>query len=225
MDINPEEFHKSITHEIKSLQNRVRHLIGDANWGDEGRYKEAVLKNVIKKFLPSNISLGTGFVVDKNDGHVTISKQIDIIIYDNTYPVLFSEGDVLVTTPANVRGIIEVKTQIKNSELQGIISIATDNGRLIGEGIFNGIFAFNRMDTAVSQTHLSTALKNSDGAVNHICLGQDIFIKYWSSLFSVGDESSREYSVYKIHDFSFTYFISNLLDYLSKDQLKERWWF
>ena len=77
------EYHKSITYEIKDLQNRVRHLIGDANWGEEGRYKEAVLRSVIKRFLPSNIRLGTGFVIDKNENGLNISKQIDIIVYDN----------------------------------------------------------------------------------------------------------------------------------------------
>jgi hypothetical protein len=104
---NPLEFQKSITDELKALQNRVRNLIGNANWGDEGRYKEAVLRNVIKNFLPSNISLGTGFIIDKkNDGEIAKSTQIDIIVYDNTYPVLFSSGDIVITTPANVIGII-----------------------------------------------------------------------------------------------------------------------
>ena len=111
MYINPMEFHKSITYEINSLKNRVLNLIGDAHWSEVGRYREAVLRNVIKRFIPSNISLGTGFIIDKNEeGNIDISKQIDIIVYDNTYPALFAESDVVITTPANVRGIIEVKT-------------------------------------------------------------------------------------------------------------------
>ncbi len=227
MTINPMEYHKSITYEIKSLQDRVRHLIGNTNWGDEGRYKEAVLRSVLKRFLPSNISLGTGFVIDKDENRLNISKQIDIIVYDNSYPVLFSESDVVITTPANVRGIIEVKTEIRNADLQNIISVATDNGRLIGKGIFNGIFAFNGFDGAISQTRLSGALKASKGVVNHLCFGQDIFIKYWSYWSSEENDVKgiEEYCVYKINDFSFTYFISNLLEYLSKDKMKERWWF
>ena len=63
---------------------------------------------MIKRFLPSNLSIGTGFVIKKNNGDTQISNQIDIIIYDNTVPVLFSEGDFVITTYKNVEGIIEV---------------------------------------------------------------------------------------------------------------------
>ena len=42
----------------------------------------------------------------------------DIIVYDNTYPVLFSEGDFIITTQHNVRGVIEVKTKVVNADGQ-----------------------------------------------------------------------------------------------------------
>ncbi len=229
MNINPMEYHKSISYEIKNLQNRVRHLIGDAHWGEEGRYKEAILRGVIRRFLPSNISLGTGFVIKKKrDGDIDISKQIDIIVYDNTYPVLFSESDFVITTPANVRGIIEVKTKINdNSDLKKIVLKATKNGKKIRERIFNGIFSFEGFNIDMSSSHLIKAIENGKGKVNNISIGEDIFIRYWSSLSSEsnGVGGVKEYRVYKIHDFSFTYFISNLLEYLDKDRMQERWWF
>jgi hypothetical protein len=220
MEINPSEYHKSIASEINSLQNRVRYLIGDAHWGEDGRYKEAVLRSVIRRFLPSNISLGTGFVIDKQeDDKIAISKQIDIIVYDNTYPVLFSESDFVITTPANVRGIIEVKTKINsNPNLKKIISSATYNGQIIGDDIFNGIFSFEVSNVNIESQSLTEALQFSKGIVNHISVGQNIFIKYWP-------DGVKEYHVYEINEFSFTYFISNLLEYLSKDRMKERWWF
>jgi len=66
------EFHKSIGKELKAVQNRVRNLIKDANWLEEGRYKEVVLRNVIRRFLPKNLDIGTGFILnDKKE----ISKQ------------------------------------------------------------------------------------------------------------------------------------------------------
>ena len=229
MNINPGEYHKSISYEIKDLQDRVRYLIGDAHWGEEGRYKEAVLRGVIRRFLPSNISLGTGFVIDKReDENIVISKQIDIIVYDNTYPVLFSESDFVITTPANVRGIIEVKTKINNnSNLKEIILGATDNGRIIGKDIFNGIFSFEGSNINTSSQRLTEALQSSKGIVNHISVGQNTFINYWSYWSSEGNgvKGVKEYHVYEINEFSFTYFISNLLEYLSKDIMKERWWF
>ncbi|OQX51685.1 MAG: hypothetical protein B5M53_10660, partial [Candidatus Cloacimonas sp. 4484_209] len=84
IEIDPEEFQKSITKELDIIKNRVRNLIGNTHWEEEGRYKEAILRNVIKRLLPSNLSIGTGFVIKKNNGNTQISNQIDIIIYDNT---------------------------------------------------------------------------------------------------------------------------------------------
>ena len=42
--INPLEFQKSINRELQVVKNRVRNLIGNANWGDEGSYKEAIFR-------------------------------------------------------------------------------------------------------------------------------------------------------------------------------------
>ena len=63
MPIESKKFQESITRELDVIKNRVRNLIGNANWSEEGRYKEAILKNVLRKFLPSNLSIGTGFIV------------------------------------------------------------------------------------------------------------------------------------------------------------------
>jgi len=51
--MNNLDFQKSITKELDIVKNRVRSLIGNAHWGEEGRYKEAVLKTVINRFLPN----------------------------------------------------------------------------------------------------------------------------------------------------------------------------
>ncbi|MCW4043504.1 MAG: hypothetical protein NWE90_07260 [Candidatus Bathyarchaeota archaeon] len=50
MNINPEKFQKSITEELEVVKDRVRNLIGSAHWGEEGKYKEAVLTNVMRRF-------------------------------------------------------------------------------------------------------------------------------------------------------------------------------
>jgi len=227
MNINPEKFHRSISKELEVIQNRVRNLIGSAHWGEEGRYKEAVLRSVIRRFLPENASLGTGFILKKEGDEIKISNQIDIIIYDNTYPVLFAEGDFLITTPANVKGIIEVKTKLDSSMAMDVVSKATNNGEVVDTEIFNGVFAYNE-GNMVSRDNISnnleSALKESKGVVNHICLGKDIFIKFWPR----GTQNNclnSCYSIYKIKELSFSYFISNLAEKTSESKLKERWWF
>lgn len=141
--IDPMEFQKSITSELKVIENRVRNLIGDANWSEEGRYKETALRNVLARFLPKNISVGSGFILNGNGfNDLKISNQIDIIVYDNNYPLLFNEGEFIVTTPQNVKGIVEVKTKFESGKISEAIAKSTENGRLINHNIFNGIFSY-----------------------------------------------------------------------------------
>ncbi|ATW28193.1 DUF6602 domain-containing protein [Candidatus Formimonas warabiya] len=77
---------KIIAREFKAYENRVRNLIDDASWAEEGRFKEIILMNYLRRIVPKNVSVGTGFVRN-NDGEIT--SQVDIIVYDNTYPLLF----------------------------------------------------------------------------------------------------------------------------------------
>ncbi|NPA63213.1 MAG: hypothetical protein GXN95_06655 [Methanococci archaeon] len=206
------EFQKSITSELDVIKNRVRNLIGDIPWGEEGRYKEAILRNVIRRFLPSNLSIGTGFVVKEyNEG---ISNQIDIIIYDNNYPVLFSEGDFVIVSYKNVKGIIEVKTKICNGSFHNILKKAEENGKLIGKNIFNGIFSYE-YDGNING--ICNKLEESEGYVNHISLNTDLFIKFW--------EKEKKFRLYNLKNLSFSYFISNLLCSVCDYPLKDIRWF
>lgn len=236
MEINPIDFQKTISSELKILSKRVRYLIGASNWGEEGRYKEAILKNTIRKFLPSNLNIGTGFVLkedlldEENGLSILKSKQIDIIIYDNRYPVLFAEGDFVITTSSSVVGIIEVKTMIKSEDIKEVIDNATFNGRIIGESKYNGIFVFEKGNIYVGQNrineNLEQGLKDSRGIVNHICLGENFFIKYWADP-SLSPRFIREplYRFYEIAGLSSSYFISNLIEMISSVELNDRLWF
>lgn len=76
------EYQKSVANEFKALEKRVRHLIDDRHWGEEGHFKEVILSNYLKRILPKQLSVCTGFVRNKD----RITNQIDIIIYDNTFP-------------------------------------------------------------------------------------------------------------------------------------------
>lgn len=228
-EIDFKKFQESITKELDIVKDRVRNLIGSSHWGEEGRYKEAVLRNVIRKFLPANLSIGTGFVIRKDNNITQISNQIDIIVYDNTIPVLFSEGDFVITTYKNVKGIIEVKTTISNSNLQETIEKAKENGKCIGKEIFNGIFSYG-YDNDINSNHIDDALKSAQGCVNHLSLGKNIFIRFWKK--KDGNRLSPPvrkcegdfYNIYRIEGLSFSYFISNLLDMACCKKLDDRWW-
>lgn len=237
--IDPEKFQESITRELEIVKDRVRNLIGGRNWAEEGRYKEAVLRNVIKRFLPSNLSIGTGFIVKRDENstrnQILVSKQIDIIVYDNRKPILFSEGDFIITTNDNVKAIIEVKTKIENSNLRDILLNAINNSKLVDNTIFSGIFAYEyvkREDWLDRLKGSLEQLRENGKYVNHICLGPHIFVKYWERNSEVWSDCKSDF--YGIYDFnsnrrnrkiSFSYFISNLIYHACDKKLDDRLWF
>jgi hypothetical protein len=237
MPTNALEFQKSITRQLYVERDHVRNLISGANWGEEGRSKEAVLRTMIRKFLPSNISIGTGFVIKENDSlYISsldakdISKQIDIILYDNTCPPLFSEGEFIITTASSVKGLIEVKSGISTTKLAEAIKKGDSNGDLFDKrkNIFNGIFVFDYTNT-IAQDTLKDILYRGKGNVNHIALGPDIFIRYWKkkSLIFHSDIGCHKsfYGFYKIQDLAFSYFISNIIECLLQKKCGDRSWF
>lgn len=200
------EYQKSVAQEFKALENRVRNLIDAANWPEEGRYKEVLLINYLKRILPNNISVGTGFVKSNNN----ISTQIDIIIYKNSFPTLFKEGDFVIVWPESVLGIIEVKTNIKSSEIEEIIRKSNENGKMIIEddnkkrNIFNGIFSFNiTNDIDAHQTNIKKIAPldpiDENSLVNNISLGEDYFIRFWDSC-AYPTEDAFSYNIYRFSD-------------------------
>lgn len=226
------KFQESITKELEVTKDRVENLIGGVHWGEVGRHKEEILKSTIRKFLPSNVSVGTGFVKTEFD----ISKQIDIIVYDNTKPLLFSEGDFIITTPSNVLGLIEVKSKQKLDllretikKLEHSISIIQYNIPNHNEKrIFFGIFSFEyKVENDTPQ--FNEMLQNSKGLINHISLGKNKFVRLWKqedgeNLNPPVQTENDFYNTYRINDLSYSYFISNLV-HMTSGNPTDRYWF
>ncbi len=226
---NARDFQHSVTKELTVVKNRVRNLIGNANWGEDGRYKEAILRNVLKRFLPQNLSVATGFVVRDR----VVSKQLDIIVYDNNYPLLFSEGDFIITPPDNVKGIIEVKTSLNATQLEEVIEHFESNfeDELLPptDTAFYGILSY---EFTVSEQNLvqrvANILRNSRGIVNHFALGENYFVRRWNKETSldlgIGEIENDFYNIYELRSLAFSYFISNLIA-RSSIGVSERYWF
>lgn len=245
MKVTPDylDYQKSVAAEFKAFEKRVRNLIDDRNWGEEGRYKEAVLKNYLRRVLPKHLSVGTGFVRNGEE----ITTQIDIIIFDNTYPVLFSEGDFVITTSSNVIGIIEVKSKILPNDLCEIMEKANRNAEIIAKGayldLYNGIFSYNAEEDirgyyrALNNHDFSHLIQKTFNqpispklsyCVNHMSLGGSHFIKLWPTgqdqeenrkyLSEDQTEYAAYYSLYKMqNDLAFSYMLSNLQELVIKN--------
>ena len=79
-----------------------------------GDARESFIRDVLKRFLPSNISIGAGQIIDSEG---SISKQIDLIIYRNDFPTLRTFGSADVYLIEGVIATVEVKSQLNEKSL------------------------------------------------------------------------------------------------------------
>lgn len=232
---NPKKFQISISDELDSVKDRVRDLIGNAHWGEEGRYKETVLKNILRRNLPNNVNVGSGLILKKDGTAIKRSKQIDIIVYDNTLPAIFSEGDFIITTPENVKGIIEVKTSVRKENVPEILKHSFENSQFLEKGTFNGIFSYDLGNINVDnfQEEFERGLLESKGAINHVCIGKTLFSRFFkkNEVEYLFPQLQKE-AYYGFYNFdanlSPSYFISNLIDFVCSQNhqiaMKNRDW-
>ena len=204
--------------ELLSTKDRVRNFIDDRHWGEDGRYKEIILKDCIHSKLPDNVKIGTGFVVGD---HNAMSTQIDIIIYRAEIPTLFQKDDFVIVPQEAVLGIIEVKTKLDSSNITEAFRKSHENGRIIGSHVFNGIFSFEGGFQLENNLALSIRgnCEQYAGYINNVSFNKNYFMKYWMDG-QPNHEQGCKYKIYKIDELSFGYFISNLIEdiYLQTQQ-------
>ena len=81
-------------------------ILGDA--------RESFIRDILEKFLPSSIAIGSGQIIDQYGGR---SKQIDIIIYRREFPILKTFGAADVYLIEGVLATIEVKSMLDKDNL------------------------------------------------------------------------------------------------------------
>jgi len=180
-------------------------------------------------------------------GEHDATSQIDIIVYDTGFPVYFREGDFVILSPDAVRAIISVKENLYNQNTQKVYDDCNSIGKFIHSGkmikdkaLFNGLFSFDGFDGQRSEFHsIEENLQSCFNIyydnqtpkpfginkttefkyiLNHISINRDYFVKHVSD-----DDDSRiarskqGYSFYRIQKLSFSFFISNLLEYLTQE--------
>lgn len=107
--------------------------VGAAHAGEDGRYVEYLIREYLKRYLPGDLEVLTGFILRpavacggkdksrKNDEH-EISGQLDIIVYDTAhYPVYQRFGDSVIVPPEGVIAVISVKKHLRIADIAGEI--------------------------------------------------------------------------------------------------------
>lgn len=145
MNTNPDltSFASLLGNSFESKINLLSQILKSSHFPSIGKYKENLLINVIKEYIPKKYEVATGFVLfvheateerklkkgfdPLNMGSYTVSKQCDIIIYDSsTIPVVFKDNDFVILRPESVKAIIEVKSNANTREINNILEGCLD---------------------------------------------------------------------------------------------------
>jgi hypothetical protein len=124
---------------LSSKVDLLERLIGDVHYPSLGLYKERLLADAIRGFLPRTVEVGTGFVMfphadvnppggvqfhdPLNQSAYSMSRQCDILVYDVArYPAVFRDGEFVVIRPEAVRAVIEVKGSLSIQQTREALS-------------------------------------------------------------------------------------------------------
>lgn len=211
------DYHKSIAVELNAIKNRVRNLIPN-HWATDGGFKEAALRQVIRRHLPESLQVGTGFIVDD---HGNCSTQIDILIVDRAYSTLFKEGDSLIVAPDGVRGIIECKTTLQGPQEVGeAISKLRRNIELcdIPELVFAGLFVYEpaaNQEMTFLKSLVSEPEKSPLFPLKSICYGPDVSVRFYGPL-PPPVERVQGWISWDVPGMAPAYFVAALVEHLAK---------
>ncbi len=235
--MNLVEYHKSIGRELLDVKNRFRDLIGDQYHRlADGKHKESILKTILQRHLPKNISAKNGFI---RFDDISISSEIDILLFSNDRPLLFENSDLVISTPHAVFGGIEVKTTLTSSNLtesleKVAINLQNTSEHLdkaywsdlhttvqsMSKGISRSypwfsLFAFesNVSDEIVLNRLNEVAKGDYRRAIPCVCLGPNKFVRFWSEhRKSITDTNPfTGWRVYDLKGLAFSYYISNMI--------------
>lgn len=119
--------------------------------GEDGRYIESLIKEYLKRYLPKDLEVLTGFILrpavktglnnrtrkNEVDRH---STQLDIIIYDSHhYPVFQRFGDNVIVPPEGVIGIISVKKKFNDRDFANEAEALKSSAKLCRYTNENGV--------------------------------------------------------------------------------------
>jgi len=110
-------------HLLQALRNQAAKIRADLNnsnlfahMGDRGSYREMIIRDFLRPFLPDCYGLSTGEVFS-TDGMQ--SAQVDVVVYDAVFSaVLFKNGPLQLFPAESVFGAVEVKSDLTSTELE-----------------------------------------------------------------------------------------------------------
>jgi hypothetical protein len=219
MDV--ERYLRSFGQEVTSLQQRVRYILADAHWQTDGEWKESVVRQVLRRYLPTAIQVSRGFVVTSD----AATTQIDILVHDASKPVLFKDGDFVFVTPDAVLGLIEIKARVGHSRFREAVDKLDRNAKLVrlhpNIRAFVPFFAFETEGefSASWLADVANAAPTWNHRLNFAAVGESGFIRYWHEDPANPPRSYESWHAYALPGLAAGYFVHNAADAVSPDSV------
>ena len=102
---------------------------GSANPAEDGRYVESLIRACLRKFLPKELLVGSGFILrpavktgdngrERRGESDQTSRQLDVLVVDCArYPTFQCFEDSVIVPPEGVVGIISVKKNLRKRDI------------------------------------------------------------------------------------------------------------
>ncbi len=115
---------------------------GAAHNGEDGRYVETLIREYLKRYLPKELEVLTGFILrpavktglrckNRNGEQDKHSTQLDILIFNSAkYPVFQRFGDNVIVPPEGVIGIISVKKNLHDNDIEHEVNALKNASKL-----------------------------------------------------------------------------------------------
>jgi hypothetical protein len=205
-------YHATLTAELDAVRNRVRLLV--KHWPTDGHFKESILRQILRRHLPENMLIGTGFVVNSFGP----SGEVDILIVDKSMPTLFKESELLIVTPESVRAVLEVKTRLRGYlEIRDAIQQLAERKAVVerhvrckawaGLFVYDGSARHEDVLNALNEVYWSTK-----AAVDMVAIGKHLVVKFFST--SSNKAPARSWHSFIVPGLAATNFVASLIEAL-----------
>ena len=211
------KYHRTIQQEFDALKDRIRYLMDDPHWLTDGEWKESILRKILRRQLPEDIGVGHGFIITDQ----RCSKQIDILVYNTAYPMVFRDGDLVFLHSDAVYGMVSVKNQADNSLVSKAIEELVYNLEVLYSGFrhprrmnmgWDGVAAFFSYESSADPKKVLSMLKekaagNAQRIVKLLSLGPSIAINFEQPF----------WNVYKLDDLAPAFIVNKIVNSASPD--------
>ena len=143
---------RSMIEEYKNFEYLIpsSQTCGADHKGEDGRYIENLIRSYLRKFLPKELEVLTGFIVrpavktNTNNRSRKIdtdkhSSQLDIIVFNSAkYPIYLRSEDTVVVPPEGVICIISVKKTLRDADIKNEIKALSQASKLCSDKDLRG---------------------------------------------------------------------------------------